>query len=292
LYATYLIASLQEFDSIDVGTRRNGWSVVDRPHRGAVHSCTRFGAAQRPRLQPGGLGMKTVFIKHLLAAFVLVAVSGVGPAQAAATVFNDEAAFRAAAGPITTYGFETHTLAHSTDLASPLLAGQLDNSFGLAYSGLNAFQIVDDAADPNVVDGTHFLFTHSSAAVPNYTLTFSNFGGINAAVTAFGLTVVDFASNIQDPVTITFDTGALAGTLLSVVGGQPDYTQNFVGLTVDPGEAFASITLTLNDIGSGFQSFDKVLFSEQQAAIPEPATLLLIGLGGLLMAWLPARPAH
>lgn len=236
--------------------------------------------------------MKTAFIKHLLAAFVLAAVSGVGPAQAAPTVFNDEAAFRAAAGPVTTYGFESHTLAESTDLASPLLAGQLDNSFGLAYSGLNAFQIVDDAADPNVVDGTHFLFTHSSAAAPNYTLTFSNFGGIDAAVTAFGLTVVDFASNVQEAASITFDIGALSGTLLSVVGGQPDYTLNFIGLTVNPEEAFSSITLTLNDMSSGFQSFDRVLFSERPAEIPEPATLLLIGLGGLLMAWLRARPAH
>lgn len=236
--------------------------------------------------------MRTVFIKHLLAAFVMVAVSGVGPARSAATVFLDEAAFRAAAGPVTTYGFEIHTLAESTNLASPLLAGQLDNSFGLAYTGLNLFEIVDDAADPNVVDGTHFLFTHSSVAAPNYTLTFSNFGGINAAVTAFGLTVVDFASNIQDPVTITFDTGALTGTLLSVVGGQDDYTQNFIGLTVSPGEAFGSITLTLNDITSGFQSFDRVLFSAQQAAIPEPATLLLVGLGVLLMAWLRAWPVR
>ena len=70
--------------------------------------------------------------------------------------------------------------------------------------------------------------------------------------------MVDFASNlgVNDVSTILYSAGGSSGTLLTVVGGQPDYTQNFVGLIVDPAEGFVSITLTLNDVGSGFQSFD------------------------------------
>lgn len=206
-----------------------------------------------------------------------MALSGV--VAAAPVIYGDEATFRAAAGSTATYGFETHSVTEGTDLASPVLASDLDNSFQLAYTNLNAFQIIDNGADPGVADGTHFLFTHSQAGAPNYTLTFSNFGGANSSIAAFGLTVTDFASNIAatDTVTITYDTGNLSGTLLSVTGPQPDFTQNFIGLIVDAPDAFTSITLTLNDVQSGFQDFDEVIFSSP-TGLPEPSTLALMGL--------------
>lgn len=202
-----------------------------------------------------------------------------GVVAAAPVVYSDEATFRAAAGSTTTYGFETHSVTEGADLVSPVLASDLDNSFQLAYTNLNAFQIIDNGADPGVADGTHYLFTHSQATAQNYTLTFSNFGGANRSITAFGLTVTDFASNIgaSDTVTITYDTATLSGTLLSVTGPQPDFTQNFIGLIVDTPDAFTSITLTLNDVQSGFQDFDEVIFSSP-AGLPEPSTLALMGL--------------
>jgi hypothetical protein len=194
-------------------------------------------------------------------------------------VYNDEASFRASAGIATTYGFEDHGVVEGAELAfsSPLTASLLDNHFDLAYSNFNAFSIIDDVADPGVVDGTHFLFTHSTVAA-NYTLTFSNFSNTGDGVTAFGLTITDFASNIVDPVSITYDTGIHSGTLLSVLAGQPDYTQNFIGLIVDETEAFSSITLTMNDNFSGFQSFDEIIYSSV-VQISEPASLALFALG-------------
>ena len=203
-------------------------------------------------------------------------------AIAAPVVHHNEAAFRAAGGATTTYGFETNGVVEGVDLASPVPASDLDNNFRLDYTNLNAFQIIDSAADPGVVDGTHSLFTHSqfAAGISNYQITFSNFGGSNESITAFGLTITDFASNLSandPPVSITYDTGGLSGTLLSIAGGQAEYTQNFIGLTVDPVDAFASITLTLNDNLSGFQSFDEVIYSRTQ--IPEPGSLALLGLG-------------
>lgn len=203
------------------------------------------------------------------------------PAAAAPIIYNNEAAFRAAAGLVTSYGFEVHNLAESAELTSPLAAGDLDNHFDLAYTNLNSFQIIDNAAAAGVADGTHYLFTHSQATAPNYTLTFSNFGSANNSITAFGLTLTDFASNLtaNDPVaTITYTAGALAGTLLTVFAGQPDYTQNFIGLTVDPADAFTSITLTLNDNLSGFQDVDEIIYSSTAAA-PAPGTAALLGLG-------------
>lgn len=207
-------------------------------------------------------------------------------AQAAAVpiVYNDEAAFRAAAGSSTTYSFETHGVTESTDLASPVTAAQLDNHFDLAHTGFNLFEIVDDGADPGATDGTHFVFTHSSVAFTEYTLTFSNFGGADGAVTAFGLTVNDFASGMTTPAAITYDAGGFSGTLLSVPAGQPDFTSNFIGLTVDASEAFDSITLRFDDVESGFQAFDEVIYAQAPTPVPAPGTPALLALGAAVLA--------
>lgn len=212
-----------------------------------------------------------------------MAMSGI--ATSAPVIYTDEAAFRAAAGSTTTYGFETHGVTEGTDLASPVPAASLDSAFQLSHTGLNLVEIVEGAGSPNAVEGTHFLFTHSSAIAPNYSLTFSDFGGTNRTITAFGLTVIDFASNLGGNAisTILYSAGASSGTLLTVIGGQPDYTQNFVGLIVDPAEAFTSITLTLNDVGSGFQSFDEVIYTAT-ARLPEPGTSALFAIALLGLA--------
>jgi hypothetical protein len=184
-------------------------------------------------------------------------------------VYNDEAAFRTAAGTVSTYGFEVHGLVEGTDYSgsSPILATDLNGHFDLAFTGLNWFEIVDDAADPGVADGTHTVFTHSVYPGDNYTLTFSNFAGADESVRAFGITITDFASSITDPATITYDTGAFTGTLLYVPGGQPDYTQNFVGIVADASEAFTSITLTMDDTLSGMQYFDEAIYHLLSVAV-------------------------
>lgn len=214
------------------------------------------------------------------------------PSAAAPIIYNDEAAFRAAAGPTTTYGFETHGVVEGAELAfdSPISAAQLDNNFDLAHTNFNGLKIIDDGAAPGVAGGTHYLFTHSVGNASDYTLSFANFGGSYASTIAFGITITDFASNIidNDPVTITYDTGGLAGTLLTVIGGQPDYTQNFVGLIVDAFDAFTSITITLNDNSSGFQDFDEVIYS-RVAQVPEPASVVLVLTGLVSLAILGRR---
>lgn len=215
---------------------------------------------------------RLVYVIALMVCGVVLAA----PVVAAAVTYSDEALFRAAAGSTGTYGFETHSLIEEHDYyldesppVTSFTAAQLDNSFDLAYTNLNSFKLWDDAGSPGVADGAHFVSTHSVAppSATDYTLTFSNFGGSSASITVFGLTVTDFASNITDTVTITYDAGGLTGTLLSVTGGQPDYTQNFVGLTVDGADAFDSITLTFNDNTSGMQYFDEVIYSSEPTFI-------------------------
>ncbi|MBN1930166.1 MAG: PEP-CTERM sorting domain-containing protein [Desulfobacterales bacterium] len=232
--------------------------------------------------------------------FLLIFIFVVGfsvTATAIPVTYNDEVSFRTAAAPTTTYGFEIYGFAesgtppHTADLTSPLSASDLDNNFNLAYTNLNAFSIWDDATSPGVTEGTHDLFTHSTYPAENYTLTFSNFGGVNGSITGFGLTITDFASNLgpNDITTITYDTGINSGTLLTVVGLQPDYTQNFVGLTVDSAEAFTNITLTFNDNLSGMQWFDEVIYSEVTNPIPEPTTMLLLSFGLIGLAGVTRR---
>ncbi|MFC1572052.1 hypothetical protein ACFL6M_00475 [Candidatus Eisenbacteria bacterium] len=196
------------------------------------------------------------------------------PAFAAATVYDDETAFRNDAGPTTTYGFEVHGLIEGIDVSgfAPFAAADLDNSFDLALTNFNWFEIVDDVSSVGTTEGTHCVFTHTVYPADNYTLTFSNFGASAGSVAAFGFTITDFASNITDPATITYDTGLLTGTLLSVPGGQLEYTQNFVGVIVDAGEAFTSITITLDDNLSGMQWFDEVIFTDVSVTLAHSET--------------------
>jgi hypothetical protein len=48
------------------------------------------------------------------------------PGKAAMVTYHDETAFRAAAGPTTTYGFAVHGVTDKTALPSPGTASQLD----------------------------------------------------------------------------------------------------------------------------------------------------------------------
>lgn len=190
-------------------------------------------------------------------------------------VFADKAVFQAAAGTTTTYGFEVHGLSEDPNdlVPSPVPHGDLDGNFDLAYTNLNAFNIVHSPTGACTVDGVKNLFTHSVVA-SNYTLTFSNFGGANGEITAFGLTVCDFATGLTEPATITYDTGTHSGTLLEVPSGQPADAKNFVGLVVCPSAAFSSITLTFDDNYSGFQWFDEVIYTTVDVPPPDPTIKL------------------
>lgn len=191
--------------------------------------------------------------------------------------FNDEQAFRTAAGLATEYGFEVNGLSENVnDLPpSPVPASDFDNHFDIAYTNLNGFNVANSPGSTCNADGVKSLFTHSVGAANDYTLTFSNFANSGQAITAFGLTVCDFASNISEPVEITYDTGTRSGTLLMVPSGQPDFSLNFVGIVVKPDDAFTSITLTLDDNMSGFQNFDEVIYTP----LPEPGFLLSLAAG-------------
>jgi len=201
--------------------------------------------------------------------------------------FDDELAFRAEAGVVTTYGFEVNGLSENVnDLPpSPVPASDFDGHFDIAYTNLNGFNVANSPGSSCNTDGVKSLFSHSVVA-SDYTLTFSNFGNAGQAITAFGLTVCDFASNISVPAEITYDTGTRSGTLLAVPNGQPDFSLNFMGLVVKPSDAFTSITLTFDDNLSGFQNFDEVIYA------PEPSFLGGIAAAMGFLGLLARRRAH
>ncbi|MBA4066975.1 MAG: hypothetical protein C0501_25355 [Isosphaera sp.] len=187
-------------------------------------------------------------------------------ARAAIITFTDRAAFNANTSGTSTITFQGLAPVNSfTFFNSPpgLTASGVNFQ---ATAGSNSLFVIDPGFDPlfNFPSG-QFLQNNSFVANSGINVT------LPAGVTAFG-TDVSAQLPMTGVFTFTLSTGEVFNFTLP---GRP--TLSFVGFTSDV--AIASVAIRSS---TGALTLDNVTFG-QAAAVPEPASLALAGVGGLAL---------
>jgi hypothetical protein len=206
---------------------------------------------------------------YTLAACAAVAFAA-APARADTVVYTSRTLFNGAATNLTTITFEGIAPANSVaNFSSPLTLQ------GVTFSGSNTGMV-------SVVDSGFFapLFQFNSGAV------LSGFGFVEVTLPA-GITAIGTDLMSTNPDGLSFQVVLATGeTFVVNTPLQPE--RGFFGITTDV--AIASIRFTTipdPNLGSGIPLLDNFSFGQgSAAAVPEPATLLLLGTG---LAGLAAR---
>jgi hypothetical protein len=206
--------------------------------------------------------------------FVLISLLLVlfpGTAPAAPTIINSESAFLTAAGTVSQESFENLTATNTfsfnqsftlTDFTFAL--GTPSGSGGgvrnLPYFGTHA------------TDGDQFIINSTAGGG-----TFPVLLTFNAPITAFGINITDFGDDPREAAStliFTTDTGVTGNTGLLLLG---DANEQFFGL-IDT-NPFTSIRIERNPADGELNiGYDEVYYNTA-TAVPEPASLLLIGSG-------------
>ena len=198
-----------------------------------------------------------------------------GSVQAANTTFLTESGFVSAAGALSMESFEaTAARLRSTDaLVTSLLTLTGGTTPIGVQSGVNSPEAAFGAV---ATDGVRFV----SVYLPNQpqgTLVFD----LAAPTTAFGLNITDVGET-SGAINLRTDTGAYAGgiNLATYPPGFGNGNVQFFGLTQDL--AFSRVFLTVTGVDDAY-GLDKIYLSSV-TAVPEPATVLLMGLGFAALA--------
>jgi len=196
-----------------------------------------------------------------LAAFAAVAFAA-APARADTLIFTSRALFTAAATNLTTIDFEGIAPDNSVaNFAAPLTLQ------GVTFSGSPTGQV-------SVVDDGFFapLFQFNSGAV------LSGFSFIEVTLPA-GITAIGTDLMSTNPTGLPFQV-LLANGETFVVNTPLRPERGFFGITTDV--AIASIrftTIPSPTLGGGIPLLANFSFGQAQTAVPEPATLALLGTG-------------
>ncbi len=193
-----------------------------------------------------------------------------GLAQAANATFITESSFAAAAGSVNIESFEaTAARVRSTAaLATPLLTLTGGTTPIGVQSGLNN---PEQAFGAVATDGLRFV----SVYLPNQpqgTLVFD----LAAPTTAFGFNITDVGET-AGTISLRTDTGAFVGgvNLTTFPPTFADGNVQFYGLTQNM--AFSRVFLTVTGVDDAY-GLDKIYVSAV-TAVPEPASVMLMGLG-------------
>jgi hypothetical protein len=193
--------------------------------------------------------------------------------EAAPITYTNEATFLAAAGALYLESFEGLP---ATNSVAPGFSAVLGD-FTLSTNASGGVFNVLDYFGTHATDGANFVeFESSATPIPQLTAQFA-FG---SPVTAFGLFITDYGDFTGSVMTFVTSSGA-SGT--AALGSKPDANDQFFGI-IDT-TPFDTIELSGNDP----YSLDKVRLTPSAAppaAVPEPASLALLGAG---MAGLLAR---
>jgi hypothetical protein len=207
-------------------------------------------------------------MRHRLLPILCLSIGLLAPATraSAASIFFNEAAFIGAAGPL---GFESFEGLAATNSVAPGFSASL-SAFSLSASPTAGVFNLADYLGTHAIDGKNYVEVEGGT---QQSMTFS-FG---APITAFGLTITDYGDIITTPgfpLVFSTNTGATGTAALS---GQPNANDQFFGIVDAP---FSTITFTTaaGPFGDPF-SVDSIRYSSRETAVPEPASLLLLGTG-------------
>ncbi len=211
--------------------------------------------------------------KGLVAALVLgLGLVAAGPA-AASTMYTSKSAFQSATSGLTTVDFN--------GIAAPgsfvfFGTGPLNLS-GVTFTGNNQMFVIDPGYYGSPYPDGGFLNSDYSST---NTIVVSN---LPAGTTAVG---VDFGGLFTGGATfsITLSTGETF--VASTPGSIEDGFLGFVGFTSST--PITSIQFDMPD-APGYNALDNFVFGSAQAAVPEPASLTLLGLGAFGLAGFTLR---
>jgi hypothetical protein len=198
--------------------------------------------------------------RSILTATVGVLLSLCSVSSAELRLFHNQSDFLNAAGPLSFEGFEGLTANNSLNLGS-IRASDFVVTASNSKLGIYNRPMPGSFA----TEGTKFL-CHQSGL--NVTTTFT----FNSEIKSFGFDLIDYGDFGTGQLTLVNDAGENA--VVSVSGGSDGNVQYF-GLI--SGFMFNKAIFTNTISGEGF-AFDRVSYG-----VPEPATLLLLGLGGIML---------
>jgi len=211
------------------------------------------------------------FISHASAICVVAITAGVASNAKAAVVFStSQGAFLSANGGLTLETFESANVAAGTDTAVAGPINSVTNNAVFAASSLAAgFTLTPTAGDVYVardVGGNPGAVVSSNFFAENMNI------GFGPAVTAIGIDLLQWFGNDGGWALEIYDTAdTLLGSFATAAG-------SFVGITSDV--AIGRLFLNKPDSGA---VIDNLRFGSKGASVPEPSTLLLVGLAGLAL---------
>jgi len=182
----------------------------------------------------------------------------------------------------------------TTGVSSPAtleFGGGKEVSLGIASVGgatTNGFDLLRAAGITNrtEISGTHQLATAGGNGIGttgiDLTIGAVTNGATNEAVTQFGVTFLGRLSRTVDvSVVATFSGGGTATATETTIGAGND---TFYGFIAPTGESITAVSISASNWNTGnAESFSIDDIGIVTAVVPEPASLALVGLGGLML---------